>query len=83
MLFGVTPTGHMAGQQVGERTMEQLSAELRRIEPSAFPEIVRIRLDGGREVIVVRASPGMARPYAYRGGGSARPPGRAAEQRAG
>lgn len=67
VLFGVTPTGHVVGQDVGERTVEQLSAELRRIDPPAFPEIGRIRLDGGREVIVVSTSQGMARPYAYRG----------------
>ena len=38
VLFGVSPTGQVASQQVGER-----------------------------EVIVVRTSPGMAGPYAYRG----------------
>ncbi|MCY3895787.1 MAG: ATP-binding protein [Chloroflexi bacterium] len=67
VLFGVSPTGQVASQQVGERTMEQLSGERRCIEPPAFPEFKRIRLDGRREVIVVSANPGVARPYAYRG----------------
>ena len=33
----------MVGQQVGERTIEELSAELGRIEPPAFPTVERER----------------------------------------
>ena len=67
VLFGVTRAGVAAGQQVSERTIEELSAELRQIDPPAFPAIERVRLDGGREVIVVSASLGPVRPYSYRG----------------
>ncbi len=67
VLFGVTPDGAVVGQQVGERTIEQLSAELGRIDPPAFPTIRRVPLDDGREVIVVSADRGASRPYAYRG----------------
>ena len=35
-LFGVTQTGVVSGQQVSERTIEELSAELRQIDPPAF-----------------------------------------------
>ena len=31
----------MVGQQVGERTIEELSTELGRIEPPAFPTVER------------------------------------------
>ena len=31
VLFGVTPAGAVVGQQVGERTIEELSVELRQI----------------------------------------------------
>ncbi len=67
VLFGVTPAGAAAGQQVSERTIEELSAELQRIDPPAFPTVERVRVDGGREVIVVSAGQGTSRPYAYRG----------------
>lgn len=67
VLFGVTPTGVVLGQQVGERTIEELSAELQRIDPPAFPTVERVRVDDRREVIVVRSSRGTARPYTYRG----------------
>ena len=61
VLFGVTPAGAVAGQQVGERTIEELSAEIQRIDPPAFPTVERIPVDGGREVIVVTAAQGASR----------------------
>ena len=67
VLFGVTGAGVVAGQQVSERTIEELSAELGRIEPPAFPTVDRVPVGGGREVIVVNTSQGASRPYTYRG----------------
>ena len=67
MLFGVTEDGGVVGQQVSERTIEELSAELRRIEPPAFPMVERVPVDGGREVIVVSTAQDASRPYTYRG----------------
>ena len=67
VLFGVTPGGAVAGQQVSEGTIEELSAELRQIDPPAFPTVERVPVDGGRGVIVVRTGQGASRPYAYRG----------------
>lgn len=66
-LFGVTQAGVLHGQQVSDRTIEELSAEIRRIDPPAFPTIERIPADDGREVIVVSATQGASRPYTYRG----------------
>ena len=67
VLFGVTQDGTVAGQQVSERTTEELSAELRQIDPPAFPTVERVPADGGREVIVVSTGQGASRPYTYRG----------------
>ena len=67
VLFGVTRAGFVAGQQVSERTIEELSAELREIDPPAFPAVERVPVDGAREVIVVSTGQGASRPYAYRG----------------
>ncbi len=67
VLFGVTPDGVVVGQQVSERTIEELSAELRRIDPPAFPTIDRVPVDSAREVIVVSMGQGASRPYMYRG----------------
>ena len=67
VLFGVTPKGVVAGQQVSERTIEEISAELQRIDPPAFPTVERVPVDGDREVIVVSTGQGASRPYSYRG----------------
>ncbi len=66
ILFGVSPNGALVGQQVGERTIEELSTELGRIDPPAFPNIERIPLGGDRDVIVVSVDRGSSRPYSYR-----------------
>ncbi len=67
VLFGVTPTGDVVGQQVGEHTIEEVSAEIQRIDPPAFPEIERVRVTDDLDVIAVRVNQGSARPYQYRG----------------
>ena len=67
VLFGMRQDGAVAGQQVGERTIEEVSAELGQIDPPAFPTVERVPVDSGREVIVVSTGQGASRPYTYRG----------------
>jgi ATP-dependent DNA helicase RecG len=67
VLFGVTPDGTVAGQQVSDRTIEEVAQEIQQIDPPVFPALERVEVNGGREVLVVTVSPGQARPYAYRG----------------
>ena len=67
VLFGVAPDARVVGQRVSERTVEQVSAEIQRIEPPAFPKIERVRVAGEMEVVAVRVSPGASPPYQYRG----------------
>ena len=66
VLFGVTPDGHVNGQQVGKDTLEDLSASFQHIDPPAYPEIGRVRVNGGHEAIVVSARKGALRPYRYK-----------------
>ncbi len=58
VLFGVSPGGDVVGQQVSERTIEEISAEVQRIDPPAFPEIERIHVAGDLKVMEVRVSQG-------------------------
>ena len=67
VLFGVLPEGRMIGQQVSERTIEEIGAELMNIDPPAFPAIERIPVQEGLEVITVSVGRGRAGPYMYRG----------------
>ncbi len=67
VLFGVTPEGVVVGQNVSERTIEELSDEVHRIDPPAFPEVERVQISQEREVIAVHVRSGSSPPYQYRG----------------
>ena len=67
ILFGVTPKGKIAGQQTADRAFEELSAEIREIDPPAFPSVERVPVADDRAVIVVTVSPGPSKLYQYRG----------------
>ena len=67
VLFGVLPDGQVVGQHVSERTIEQVTAELARIDPPAFPTIERTRVRETHEVVVISVSRGQAGPFMYRG----------------
>ena len=66
VLFGVTPEGSVRGQQVSDRTIEEVSAEIQRIEPPALPAVERIPVDTGREVLMVSVSQGHMKPHTYK-----------------
>ena len=67
VLFGVTPDGVMAGQRMSDRSIEEVSAEIQRIDPPTFPVVEWVPIGEGRCVIAVSVSRGPARPYQYRG----------------
>lgn len=67
IFFGVTPEGSMTGQQVSDRTIEEVSQELGMIDPPVFPTIERVSLPRGLEVLGVSVDKGSMRPYSYRG----------------
>ena len=67
VLFGVSPSGRVLGQNVSDRTIEELAEELRNIEPPAFPAIERVAASGGRDVVMITVPVGQHRPYSYRG----------------
>lgn len=67
VLFGVEPTGRILGQQVADRTLEEIAQEIQQIEPTIFPQIDRVDVRPGQQVIVVAVSTGPNRPYSYKG----------------
>ena len=52
ILFGVSPNGEMVGQKIGDRTIEELSTEIFRIEPNVYPTIEKIRVKKDNHIIV-------------------------------
>ncbi|MCZ7537131.1 MAG: putative DNA binding domain-containing protein [Acidimicrobiia bacterium] len=69
VLFGVRPNGGVVGQQVADKTLEDVTQVCREIHPRYPPSIERVTVpDGdGREVLVVSVPSGSAKPYAYKG----------------
>jgi ATP-dependent DNA helicase RecG len=67
VLFGVEPTGRILGQQVADRTLEEVAQEIQQIEPTIFPQIDRVDVRPGLQVVVVAVSTGPNPPYSYKG----------------
>lgn len=67
VLFGVEVNGTIVGQQVADRTIEEVTDELRQhLDPPAFPTIERVVLGSGREVLVLNVNSGRSKPYTFR-----------------
>ena len=45
IIIGVTPEGRVAGQQVGNSSIEDVGKEFQEIEPPAFPSIERVPVE--------------------------------------
>lgn len=67
VLFGVESDGRVVGQQVSDRTIEEIARELGEIDPPVFPTIDRVSIGAGAEVLIIHARPGPNCPYSYRG----------------
>jgi ATP-dependent DNA helicase RecG len=67
LLFGVDPDGKAVGQNVSDRTLEDLSQEIQRIDPPVFPSVECWPAPNGLTVIAVTAAAGAAKPYSHRG----------------
>jgi ATP-dependent DNA helicase RecG len=66
VVFGVTNSGELIGQQVGVKTLEDVASELRRIEPPAFPDVETINLKRGNAAVLLTV-PGGGGPYTFDG----------------
>jgi ATP-dependent DNA helicase RecG len=66
VLFGVGDDGRLLGQEVSTRTLEEIAAEIRKIDPLPALDIESVEVDGGRAVIAI-AVPGGTGLYSYDG----------------
>ncbi len=66
VVFGVSNNGELLGQEVGLKTLEDITAELRRIEPPAFPDVETIHLKKGSAAVLLTV-PGGGGPYTFDG----------------
>ena len=66
VLFGVEANGNIRGQQVVDKTLEDVSQEIMEIDPPVFPTVERVAVRTGFEVLVVTVTPGQGRPYSHK-----------------
>ena len=69
VLFGVRPNGAVSGQQVADKTLEDVTQACGDIHPNYPPSIERVAVSGrdGYEVLAVSVPSGNVKPYAYKG----------------
>ncbi len=67
LVIGVEPSGDLVGQQVSDKTIEDVAREIQEIDPPVFPSIERVVCGDGREAIVISVATGTSRPYSVRG----------------
>jgi ATP-dependent DNA helicase RecG len=67
VLIGVEKNGKITGQPVSDHTIEEVVQEIQQIEPTIFPQIDRVDMDSGFQVIAVQVPAGANRPYSYKG----------------
>ncbi|MCA9428634.1 MAG: putative DNA binding domain-containing protein, partial [Candidatus Omnitrophica bacterium] len=66
ILFGVNDRGEILGQQVTAKTIEDVTREIRKIEPPAFPDVETVDIGRGLSLILVRV-PGSNGLYSFEG----------------
>lgn len=67
VIFGIAPDGVAKGQQVVDKTLEDLAASFKHLQPETHPRINRVALEGDAAAIVVTVEAGTNKPYTYRG----------------
>ena len=56
VLFGVNTAGKVLGQDVGDSTFQEVANAIRKIEPPAWIEQVRVPLDDTKEVLILQTT---------------------------
>ncbi len=63
VLFGVSDKGELIGQDITAKTKTDISAELGRLDPPAFPDVETVTLENGKGVIILRVPGGGLYTY--------------------
>jgi predicted HTH transcriptional regulator len=67
VLFGVTNAGKVLGQEVADSTFQEVANAIRKLEPRAWIEQVRVPVDALKEVLVLEAAQQADGPYTFDG----------------
>ncbi len=67
VIFGITDSGKLVGQQVTDKTRKEIATELNKLEPFTKVAIEYVAVEDNRLVIVMDVEPGDKAPYTYDG----------------
>lgn len=68
VLIGITPEGRIIGQEISDKTLREVAELLRNLEPPPAISQTRVSMEGGKEVLVLKAIPNPElRPYVFDG----------------
>ena len=67
VIFGVTDGGRILGQQVSDRTLRDVAAELAKLEPTAVVSQNRVPISDTRDVLILEVIDRSQEPYTYAG----------------
>lgn len=67
VLIGVADNGDILGQDVTDKTKQEIAREIDKIEPHANIQIAYIPCHNGKKVILLEAPKGLHSPYTYDG----------------
>ena len=67
IVFGVKPDGEVAGQDVTERTLEKVAAQISRVSPRPICSVTTLAIEDRSSLVVIRVDAGPLRPYRWNG----------------
>ena len=67
VVYGVTPGGKIAGQDISDPTLQEVAQEIRRLKPPAHIEQVRVPVGAGKEILILETTTAPDAPYTYDG----------------
>lgn len=67
VLIGVKDDGTILGQDLNDKNLQDMAAEIKRLEPTAKIDVQYIQLKTEKKVIVLSVNPGSRAPYMYDG----------------
>jgi ATP-dependent DNA helicase RecG len=67
VLFGVTNAGRIQGQDTSDATFQEVANAIRKLEPPAWIEQIRVPVAGTKEVLILETTQQTDGPYAFDG----------------
>jgi ATP-dependent DNA helicase RecG len=67
VLFGVTNAGKVVGQDVSDPTFQEIANAIRKLEPHAWIEQMRVPVAGAKEVLILETTQQTDGPYTFDG----------------